>query len=150
MNKNSPELPLLAPPILIGEPSIDIEHHALHAFLMRWIRQLEETDSLPESNDFIDAVIRLGELIQMHARNEERILENSSMPESEVQMHKAAHTKIIEQFANLSFELMEGERVSRAEILRQIRRWVIAHHVEYDLKISGYIQPAAWWQDLLP
>jgi hemerythrin-like metal-binding protein len=127
----------------VGEPAIDIEHHALHAFLIRWIRILEETESLPESNDFIDAVIRLGELIYMHARNEELILATTSMPESEVKMHKAAHTQIIEQFANLSFMLLEGERLTRVEILRRVRRWIIEHHIEYDLKIRAYIHPSA-------
>jgi hemerythrin len=143
MNEHSLELPVLTPSILVGEPAIDIEHHALHAFLIRWIRILEETESLPESNDFIDAVIRLGELIYMHARNEELILATTSMPESEVKMHKAAHTQIIEQFANLSFKLLEGERLTRVKILRLIGRRIIEHHIEYDLKIRAYIHPSA-------
>lgn len=146
MNEHSLELPVLTPSILVGDPSIDIEHHALHAFLIRWIRTLQESESLPEANDFIDAVIRLGELIYMHARNEELILASSSMPESEIKRHQAAHTQIIEQFANLSFTLLEGERLTRVEILRQIRRWIIEHHIEYDLKIRAYIEPSAWWQ----
>ena len=103
----------------------------------------QTTNTVSESNDFIDAVIRLGELIYMHARNEELILATTSMPESEVKMHKAAHTQIIEQFANLSFMLLEGERLTRVEILRRVRRWIIEHHIEYDLKIRAYIHPSA-------
>jgi hemerythrin len=150
MNDQSLELPVLSPSILVGDPSIDIEHHAIHAFLIRWIRILEETESLPESNEFIDAVIRLGELIYMHARNEELILATTSMPEPEVKRHQAAHTQIIEQFADLSFKLLEGERMTRVEILRLIRRTIIEHHIEYDLKISAYIEPSAWWHGREP
>lgn len=145
MNNLALELPLLDPSILTGDPSIDVEHHALHASLIRSIRILEKLESCSESNDLIDALIRLGDLLCLHTRNEELILATSSMPESEVKTHRAEHTRIIEQFANHSFELIEGERVAQVEKLQLIRRWLIEHHTEYDCKIRNYILPAAWW-----
>ena len=148
MNNLSPELPLLHASIRISDPSIDIEHHVLYSLLIQWLRILEKPESTPESgpesNNFIDAVIHLGDLIAMHARNEERSLAASGMPESEVIRHGAAYTRIIEQLTHLGFELIAGKRIARTELLRLIRHWISEHQREYDSKIGDNLQPSAW------
>lgn len=122
--------------LLIGESSIDSEHHKL-------ISQLDALIDAPgpliDSAVFSEVLSQLGQQIDAHFDNEEKILALFHMPVDEIRLHVQAHSDILEQYIQLNFDLMAGETLSRTGVIEMIKGWIIHHVTTYDFKIRDYI-----------
>ncbi len=122
--------------IRIGLPVIDREH----VTLVRQLDQLNaDKDAHPGSEAFSEILSQLGRQINAHFDTEEEILRGCGMPSQVVLEHVQAHTEIIEQYARLNLDLMNGKHHSREEALGLVRRWIVDHVLTHDVKLSGYL-----------
>ena len=131
--------PELDPSMLIGVPSIDREHHALVSQLNRLI---DDARADTGSAAFSEVLSQLGRQINAHFDSEEGVLRSCGMPIDEVAEHIQAHNEIIDQYATLNLDLMQGRQISRAGVLLMIKGWIVDHLLQYDTKIRKYF-PAA-------
>lgn len=126
--------------IRVGLPVIDREHVAL-------VRQLDrltaDKDARPGSEAFSEVLSRLGRQINAHFDSEEEILRDCGMPPEMVMDHIRAHTEILEQYACLNLDLMAGKLQSRDEALGLVRRWIVDHVLNHDVRIRDYLPGAA-------
>ena len=129
---NQPELD---PSMLIGVPLIDSEHRALISQLNRLIGDVQAHTG---SAAFSEVLSQLGRQINAHFDDEECILGSCGMPVDEVAVHVQAHSEILDQYATLNLDLMQGKQVSRAEVLLMIKGWFVDHLLQYDTKIRKY------------
>ncbi len=125
--------------VTVGVKSIDREHAAL-------VDQLDRLQSNPavhpDSDAFTDLLSRLGRQINAHFENEEEILRTCGMPAEAVLEHFRAHTAILDEYARLNLDLMNGGELSREAALTLIRQWIVEHVLRHDLKIADFV-PAA-------
>lgn len=125
--------------IRVGLPVIDREHVAL-------VRQLDrlnaDKEAQPGSEAFSEILSRLGRQINAHFDSEEEILRTCGMPPELVLEHIQAHTEILEQYARLNLELMAGKLHSRDEALGLVRRWIVDHVLNHDVRICEYLPGA--------
>ncbi len=124
------------PSMLIGVHSIDREHSALISQLNRLI---ENPHALPDSEPFADVLSPIGPQISAHFDSEERILKSCGMPAAEVAEHIEAHTEILEQYAQMNCDLMEGKPLSRSDALLEVKDWIVDHLRRYDSRIKLYL-----------
>jgi hemerythrin len=127
------------PSMLIGVQSIDREHSALITQLNRLI---ENPKAEPASESFAEVLSHLGPQISAHFDSEEGVLKSCGMPASEVAEHVEAHTEILEQYAQMNCDLMEGKVLARADALRTVKGWIIDHLRDYDSRIREYLPTA--------
>jgi hemerythrin len=127
------------PSMLIGVQSIDREHSALITQLNRLI---ENPKAEPASESFAEVLSHLGPQISAHFDTEEGMLRSCGMPADEVAEHVEAHTEILEQYAQMNCDLMEGKVLARADALRAVKSWIIDHLHRYDSKIRNYVRVA--------
>jgi hemerythrin-like metal-binding protein len=122
--------------LLVGVPSIDKEHDVL-------VGQLEKLVGNPDTDTdaeiFSETLSQLGSQLNEHFTHEEQIFKSLGMPESLVFSHVQAHTKILDQYANLLFDLTKGKVRNRAEVLLMIKEWIVGHVVCHDLVIKKYL-----------
>jgi hemerythrin len=124
------------PSMLVGVHSIDREHSAL---LSQLNRLLENPLAEPASESFAEVLSLLGPQISSHFDNEEIVLKSCGMPAAEVAEHIEAHTCILEQYAQMNCDLMEGKTLARSEALREVKGWIIDHLRRYDSRIKLYL-----------
>lgn len=123
----------------VGITSIDREHAALVDQLDR----LQSNPALhPDSDAFTDLLSRLGRQINSHFESEEEILRTCGMPAEAVLEHFRAHTAILDEYARLNLDMMNGGALSREDALTLIRQWIVGHVLHHDLKIADFV-PAA-------
>jgi hemerythrin-like metal-binding protein len=123
----------------IGMPLIDAEHADLIIELNRLLSQTDNPPALtPKSELFAEAISRIGEKIIQHFEHEEEILKTCGFPASEVSEHIAAHERIVEQFAQLQFDMMLGKSPDHSTILLMIRSWVLTHLEGFDLRLRAF------------
>jgi hemerythrin len=127
------------PSMLIGVHSIDREHFAL---LTQLNRLIENPLADPASESFVDVLSHLGPQISAHFDSEEGVLKSCGMPAHEVAEHVEAHTAILEQYAQMNCDLMEGKTLARSEALREVKDWIVDHLQRYDSKIRKYVRAA--------
>jgi hemerythrin-like metal-binding protein len=126
----------LDPSLLVGVPSIDNEHFKLVCLLDRLI---ETTQPIIDSADFSEALNQLGSEMTAHFANEENYLSAFHMPEDDISTHLTAHTTILDQYARLSADLLEGKVPDMSSLLAMFKEWVIGHILNHDLKIRYYL-----------
>lgn len=126
----------VAPSMLIGVQSIDREHYAL---LTQLNRLIENPLADPASESFVDVLSHLGPQISAHFDSEEGVLKSCGMPAHEVAEHVEAHTEILEQYAQMNCDLMEGKPLSRSDALLTVKGWIIDHLRRYDSRIKLYL-----------
>lgn len=124
------------PSMLIGVQSIDKEHFAL---LTQLNRLIENPLAEPTSESFAEVLSQLGPQICAHFDSEERVIRSCGMPADEVAEHVEAHTEILEQYAQMNCDLMEGKTLARSEALREVKGWIIDHLRRYDSRIKLYL-----------
>jgi hemerythrin-like metal-binding protein len=122
--------------MLIGVQSIDKEHYTL---LTQLNRLIENPLAEPASESFAEVLSQLGPQICAHFDSEERVLRSCGMPADEVAEHVEAHTEILEQYAKMNCDLMEGKTLARTEALREVKGWIIDHLRRYDSRIKLYL-----------
>jgi hemerythrin-like metal-binding protein len=120
----------------VGVKSIDRQHAAL-------VDQLDRLQSNPDvhpgSDAFTDLMSRLGRQINVHFDHEEEILRTCGMPAEVVLQHFHAHTEILDQYARLNLDMMNGGQFSRDEALELIRQWIVDHVLHHDLKMVEFL-----------
>ena len=124
------------PSLLIGVPSIDQEHRDLIAQLDAL---MASPGAHPRSEAFSEILDQLGREITTHFQNEENIFTSFAMPADEILSHVQAHNAILEQYTGLCLDLMRGKALDHSIVLTMIKRWVIGHVEDYDLKIRDYL-----------
>lgn len=121
--------------LLIGIPSIDDEHQALYSHLMSLI------ESPGESLDmslFGESLSRLNAQLIDHFTNEEKLMRTLGLSDVELARHIDAHSEVIEQITQLSFDLMKRNRIGRDEVLAKVRAWVVEHLAEHDIQLRSH------------
>jgi len=124
--------------VVTGVPAIDREHAALFVQLDRLLR---DSGSHPSSELFSEVLGQIGTSISAHFRNEEGYLQSCGMPAADVAAHIKAHTLILEQYAQLNCDLMDGRAPGRTETIAMIRNWVVGHMRQFDTLIRDYPAP---------
>ena len=124
-------------PLEIGDPLIDEEHRRLFR-LMHKLRQFSSSADKEEA--FGDLLSQLGLMIFNHFHNEEIIIKSLPLPPSDIEAHIQAHKSIIERYAMLSLELMQGKPIDRGEALLMVQDWVLNHLHAHDLKLRPFIK----------
>lgn len=127
------------PSMLIGVQSIDREHAALITQLNRLI---ENPKAEPASESFADILSHIGPAISAHFDSEEDVLKSIGIPAHELAEHIEAHTEILEQYAQMNCDLMEGKPLSRSDALLTVKGWIIDHLRDYDSRIREYLPTA--------
>ena len=126
----------LHPSLLLGVPSIDSEHDDL-------VKQLDklasQPDAIPNSERFTSILSQLADQINSHFTSEEKFFKSLPMPADEIASHVKAHTDILNQYAQLNFELMQGKALNRTDILVLIKSWIVEHVIRFDLNIKKYL-----------
>ena len=120
----------------IGEPLIDEEHRRLFAMFEKLRKSAASND---DGDQFSDLLSQLGQLIFTHFHDEEILIRSLSMPESDTAPHFRAHQTIIERYATLSLELMEGKAITQQEMLSMVQDWVLKHLYAHDLKLRPFL-----------
>jgi hemerythrin len=125
--------------LLIGIPSIDEEHQSL----------LEQLDDLfqspndnPQSAQFSEDLSRLSSNLIDHFTNEERVMRSIGISSDELARHMDAHSAIIEQITQLSFDLMNRRQIDRGDVVARMKDWILGHLTEHDLDLRNYPPPA--------
>lgn len=135
------EIPPTAPSIdlsdlEIGELLIDEQHRRLFSLFDK-LRKSAASHS--DTDQFNDLLSQLGQLIFTHFHDEEILIRSLSMPESDTAPHFRAHQTIIERYATLSLELMEGKAITQQEMLSMVQDWVLKHLYAHDLKLRPFL-----------
>jgi len=125
----------LAGALLTGLPSIDLEHASLVAQLNRLI---DDPAIHPAADGFSEIMGRIGMQISEHFDSEESILKDCGMPADAVERHVQAHTEILEQYAQMNCDLMDGKPLDRTEAIRLVKNWVLDHIIHFDSEIAAY------------
>ena len=123
-------LPLLLP---LGVASIEREHKALITNLDLLIRSPR---AKPESVHVIEILTKLGDQLASHFDHEEAMIKSLGIPADEICRHVQAHSEIIEEFTQLNFDLMSGKGIDLDALVAMIKKWIVDHLADYDLKID--------------
>ena len=121
---------------MIGAPSIDKEHQELIAKLDA---VLNSRSAQPDSEEFSEYLGQLGQLLAVHFTNEEKFIVTTGMPADEISQHIHVHGEILEQYAQLNYDLMQGKVRDKVSVLVMVKDWVVTHVIRYDLKIRDYL-----------
>ncbi len=121
--------------LLTGLPSIDLEHASLVVQLNRLI---DNPAIHPATDGFSEILGRLGAQISEHFDSEESILKGCGMPADEVERHVQAHTEILEQYAQMNCDLMDGKPLDRTVAILMIKNWVLDHIAHFDSRIAAF------------
>ena len=124
------------PTLLLGIPSIDKEHADLVAQLDLLIG---DPDAHPDSEAFSQILSRLGQQISAHFTTEEAVFLSFGMPTALVSNHIQAHNNILEQYARLNLDLMQGRIPNRFDTLLSIKGWIVDYVLNHDLTLKPYI-----------
>lgn len=115
---------------------IDKEHDDL-------IRQLNSLlnhpDAQPGDEKFSETLSQLGGQIFVHFNHEEKLLKSLGMPENEIASHIQAHTNILDQYAQLNYDILLGKFINTADALLMLEDWIVGHVVSFDLNIKKYL-----------
>ncbi len=122
--------------LLIGIPSIDEEHQSLLAQLNELFQSPNDN---PQSAQFSEDLSRLSSNLIDHFTNEERVMRSVGIPPDKLARHMDAHSAIIEQITQLSFDLMKRRRVDRVEVVARMKDWILGHLTEHDLDLRNYL-----------
>jgi len=126
----------LSPEFRIGVPSIDREHHGLVKLLDQLIYDPSATLKSERFSDFLNSFRKQ---VVAHFNNEEIFFRSCGMPHEDIAAHLEAHGTILEQYAELNFDLMDDKDRAMSEVARMIKGWILVHLVEHDLKICQYV-----------
>lgn len=129
--------PVSALPELLqtGIPSVDEEHRALMDHLASLLNSPGETLDVSE---FGESLSRLNSQLIDHFTSEEALMRSIGVTGTELARHVDAHSQVIEQITQLSFDLMKRRRISREQVLTKVRGWIVDHLTEHDLELRKY------------
>lgn len=113
---------------LIGEASIDREHRELFALLDRMKRS---QDASPHSEQFVDDIGKIGQLLFAHFDNEEKFMRSCGMPLRDVDEHSRAHDEILQQYIELSLRSMESTARGFCGMLMMLRESIVEHLIRH-------------------
>lgn len=119
---------------LAGDPVMDKQPHKLVVLLGELIGNPRVH---PDAEFFSEILSRLGPLLVKHFTDEELIFIGSGWTGDEIAGHVEAHSVILDQCTQLSFDLMQGVFINRLDALRSVRRWIFEHIVTYDMKFKS-------------
>lgn len=109
-----------------------------HGELLYTLDHLTDEGALkPHSDEFLEAFSHLGSMLIKHFQDEEEVFTSGGMPVHDAFEHIAAHTRIIEQYAEINFDVMSQKPDALGSLASLLKRWIIDHLLEYDLKIHG-------------
>ena len=128
-------MPALPELLQIGIPSVDEEHQSLFDHLDLLQNSPGETLDVSE---FGEALSRLNSQLIDHFTSEEMLMKSIGMAAGELARHVDAHSQVIEQITQLSFDLMKRRRIARELVLSKVRAWIVEHLAEHDLELRKY------------
>ena len=120
----------------IGDPLIDSEHRAL----LRALGEITIASDTPEGRrDFYDVLSQFGGALSSHFEHEEALMRSIAMPDAAYAAHVQAHETIVEQYAVLNIDLMQGRQAPRNSVRQLVRQWILDHIIHHDLAIRDYL-----------
>lgn len=121
--------------LLTGLPVIDDQHKAIFDLLDR-LSAIEDTSI--RSEVAAELFEELGQRLEEHFSTEEACLGHGGMPPAAIAAHVLDHQRIMEQYVDIHFAIMAGQKLRVADVLDQAYHWAIDHIVEYDLELKKY------------
>ncbi len=119
----------------IGIPSIDEEHEVLMDHLTSLLNSPGETLDVSE---FGESLSRLNAQLIDHFTSEEQVMRSIGVEGNELARHVDAHSQVIEQITQLSFDLMKRRRISREHVIAKVRSWILDHLTAHDFELRKY------------
>lgn len=124
----------------IGIPLIDAQHRRLVDLINALASVFTESGKLPQ----VEALItELTDYAAVHFADEERLMDQSTLAESEKRAHRKAHSGFVEKVQQMSLrkDLLQAD-VSE-QVLEFLTTWLISHILGSDRKISRALAEAA-------
>lgn len=119
----------------IHEPSIDAQHEQLLALLRRSARF---SGKRLNSEQVVDHLSQLTQLICLHFDCEEKVMREVGVPEAELERHIAEHGRIVAELSAIHLETMGGSNRLLGDISHQVSDWVGQHLQAFDLSLRAY------------
>lgn len=123
----------------LGDPVVDEQHILLCSIANRL---LDHPQTTLQHEAVSEIVSELGRFLLLHFDTEEALMRRIGMPEEEYLKHHEAHLRIVEQYAHLNLEAMQGRHHTATDLFAQFRQWVVDHLHLDDLKLRDYIAKA--------
>ncbi len=127
------------PNLAVGIPAIDHQHQELFAGVDRLIAAMKASDPAEVARlmDF------LGAYAVEHFRAEEELMQHHGYPE--FALHKAAHTRFIQDYGDLrkKFEIKGAVSFVTIQVKTWLGDWLAAHVSGTDMAFARWLQRAA-------
>ncbi len=120
----------------VGVPSIDEQHQKLIDLINELGLAITTQIEVPR---FDDLTQRLRDYIVFHFRDEERLFEQSRMPEEEQKSHKAKHKFFEERVAAVIAEKDWSDSEATEELFDFLVTWLVKHILVVDRNITQYL-----------
>lgn len=96
-----------------------------------------------EVSEFGEFLSRLNTQLIDHLASEEQVTRSIGVAGSELAQHVEAHSQVIEQITQLSFDLMKRRQISREHVIAKVRSWIVDHLTEHDTELRKYVHSTA-------
>ncbi len=122
--------------LLLGIPVIDQQHQEIAKLVDKFLAGPDEALTSEAGSEFLADFQRL---LALHFTTEEVMMGRSaSLNSGSVVEHKGEHTAILDQFANLIFDLAISKKdIHFSEILPMVETAVIDHIINFDLALKN-------------
>lgn len=127
---------LWTPALEIGVPLIDGQHRELLDMANRLMDAVDSGQGLSATEL---AATSLARYISTHFRDEEAYMESVGYPK--FQMHKNAHTSLLDLVIHYLDMLRENQAMTRADVGEFLGTWVVGHIINFDLKLKDHVAP---------
>lgn len=117
----------------IGLPEIDTQHKKLISFSNGLLQAMVNG----MGNDMLEGLFEeLLDYTTYHFADEEKYMEDIGYPD--IDAHKAAHKKLINDVSEFRERLLGGNGVSPSEALDFINNWIIKHIMAIDSQVGQF------------
>lgn len=119
--------------ILLGIAPLDAQHNQLDRLLQRL---LEWPGAAASDEHVVDILSLLGQQLIDHFEAEERHMHAQGMAPHEIERHRIAHNQILDQYAQLNLDTVQGRPRTAAEIGERVKVWVRDHLHTFDYALT--------------
>jgi hemerythrin-like metal-binding protein len=119
----------------LGSPEVDEQHKMLIDIANDFLHAVREGEG---SENVQETFKRLREYTVTHFYDEEQFMGRMNYPG--LKDHQVQHTLIIQQVKAYQRRLYEGEVTSVEEMLDFLKKWLVEHIVQQDLKLKQHLE----------
>lgn len=119
---------------LIGEPTIDKEHHELFDLINAFHTHWQEDRKRSEIANILSKLVKYAEL---HFQHEEAIMATAGYPL--LDEHRAVHEKLFLSIFQLNEGYMNNLRGIEMDTMKFVRDWLIQHIINNDYLFRDFL-----------